>query len=322
MTDKTKICPYCGGEILAIAKKCKHCKHFIDGNSENKVETDVNTNSSIPVNSQELLDKFNNKSTIITIVVVMFIIGYCYNSSNSLLAGCTLESSGARNLVIYAKDYSCNNKYYDKVTLSSNMSAQYPNYYVSDNSMIRENGEYVCSIYSEPDKIHGCNEAMFKRLLIKNAKANADLRELNRGKEKIHQIASTLMSKRGEIMTDELYWKKDHSIPVINASDIIKMYHNNIIEQQGNQIKLSNGAIISLSEDGKHASIYDNYENPKYYANVTLNVDLVDRGRRYDVSSTYFEYTNKRIPADKFIKNYDKLRQFTKAEMESAKLYQ
>ncbi len=29
--DQTKICPYCGEEILAVAKKCKHCGEWLDG---------------------------------------------------------------------------------------------------------------------------------------------------------------------------------------------------------------------------------------------------------------------------------------------------
>lgn len=28
--EKTKKCPYCGEEILAIAKKCKHCNEWLD----------------------------------------------------------------------------------------------------------------------------------------------------------------------------------------------------------------------------------------------------------------------------------------------------
>ena len=27
---ETKICPHCGGEILVVAKKCKHCRQWLD----------------------------------------------------------------------------------------------------------------------------------------------------------------------------------------------------------------------------------------------------------------------------------------------------
>ena len=33
MSDETKRCPYCAEEILAIAKKCKHCGEFLDSPS-------------------------------------------------------------------------------------------------------------------------------------------------------------------------------------------------------------------------------------------------------------------------------------------------
>ena len=28
--EETKKCPYCGGEIMATAKKCKHCKQWLN----------------------------------------------------------------------------------------------------------------------------------------------------------------------------------------------------------------------------------------------------------------------------------------------------
>ena len=39
MTADTKICPFCGGEILATAKKCKHCKQYIPDKDETVSKT-------------------------------------------------------------------------------------------------------------------------------------------------------------------------------------------------------------------------------------------------------------------------------------------
>lgn len=36
MEQQTKNCPYCGGEIMAAAKKCKHCGKWLDGREEKK----------------------------------------------------------------------------------------------------------------------------------------------------------------------------------------------------------------------------------------------------------------------------------------------
>lgn len=34
IADRIRRCPYCGEEILAVAKKCKHCLEFLDGRSQ------------------------------------------------------------------------------------------------------------------------------------------------------------------------------------------------------------------------------------------------------------------------------------------------
>lgn len=53
---ETKICPYCGGEILAVATKCKHCKKWIDKpNEAQDTSKDEPTNvSSINPQTEEI----------------------------------------------------------------------------------------------------------------------------------------------------------------------------------------------------------------------------------------------------------------------------
>ena len=317
MTKETKTCTFCGEEILATAKKCKHCKQFIEDNNENSTETGVLANNGVPVSNEELAKMFKDKKIIVIagVVIIIMIIGYIYNSSNSLLAGCTLESSGAMNLSTYANDYSCNNKYYKSVHVSSNMSAQYPNYYIGENSMVRQNGEYVCSIYCLPDKIHGCNEAMFKKLLIKHAKENADLEELNTAKFLIGQAIHILEIKEDDLITKRLR-EIDRGVPLenrtpIDVKNLIEMFGDEVVEQRGNQIRLDRGEVISISDDIKSATIYDNYENPKYYTNVKIKFEEVTHG----VTEAMHEYTDECIPADKFIKNTEKLHKFTAEDM-------
>ena len=36
--EDTKKCPYCGEEILAVAKKCKHCGQWLNGESSTPQE--------------------------------------------------------------------------------------------------------------------------------------------------------------------------------------------------------------------------------------------------------------------------------------------
>ena len=51
MSQETKKCPYCGEEILAVAKKCKHCGTWLDGRTEAQASAPVTPKQNTPVNT-------------------------------------------------------------------------------------------------------------------------------------------------------------------------------------------------------------------------------------------------------------------------------
>ena len=60
--QETKICPNCGKEILAVAKKCKYCKQFIDTESELSSQEPMQTEiTEEPELKKELSDNESNK---------------------------------------------------------------------------------------------------------------------------------------------------------------------------------------------------------------------------------------------------------------------
>ena len=51
MSQETKKCPYCGEEILAVAKKCKHCGTWLDGRDEAQASIPATPKQDNPVNT-------------------------------------------------------------------------------------------------------------------------------------------------------------------------------------------------------------------------------------------------------------------------------
>lgn len=64
--EETKRCPYCGGEIMAVAKKCKHCGKWLDANNTLQQPTNVSTNAP----KQSI---FSNKKAVLILIGVIVI---------------------------------------------------------------------------------------------------------------------------------------------------------------------------------------------------------------------------------------------------------
>jgi len=65
MTKETKTCPFCGEEILAVAKKCKHCGEWLDKQKEEIEQTiqcpvcgeDISANATVCEHCGEQIQK-------------------------------------------------------------------------------------------------------------------------------------------------------------------------------------------------------------------------------------------------------------------------
>lgn len=91
--NETKKCPYCGEEILAVAKKCKHCGTWLDGSAEP-------TSNPSPV-----VNKKNKLLPVAVVVAIIAIVGAGYLLLSNGSDGNAKEDSAISNKI--------DRKYYD-----------------------------------------------------------------------------------------------------------------------------------------------------------------------------------------------------------------
>lgn len=64
MAEEMKVCPFCGEEILAVAKKCKHCGEFLDGEKPNT------ESSNSPIDNANVNEKWKERFRLIERIAV------------------------------------------------------------------------------------------------------------------------------------------------------------------------------------------------------------------------------------------------------------
>lgn len=335
---ETKKCPFCGGEILAVAKKCKHCKQFIEKkeNKADEITKDIDTSSNTPA----IKDKKNQMIVAITIVafIVIIIVGFVSCTSNSLFTGCKPDNTNADNYMVWeCKD----NKYYDKIHIY-NIKRGKPDYvvykYISKpngyNGSYRlgrqvynsRDSKYTCYSDVQHDVvINNCNAAKFTKLMKESAPmlrneyfagwARQDMKEtissIISARRNLVYITSEIKEVAPLMRLEKIY---NFKLPE-NCREITEELNKNekLIDYKLDscQMKFKNNNIVALSEDGKKATIYNN-DKPEYYISFTVQ-DNVDSD--YGYFQIKYVYIDEKIPAYDYIKNTNNLYRFTKEEM-------
>lgn len=72
--EEKKKCPYCGEEILAVAKKCKHCGEWLDNNSKSPT---IDSKENLRL-GEESENKANNFFTIFKILISIAMLAFLF----------------------------------------------------------------------------------------------------------------------------------------------------------------------------------------------------------------------------------------------------
>ncbi len=324
MADEKKTCPFCGEEIMATAKKCKHCKQFLNDNTSSN---DTNTTSKKFALNKNVIIGF----TVGAIALVAISISTLINiSQNPVLDGCEFSINSFGSEI-----WKCpNNEYYDAVSINyrNENDIKVPEYFVyrgnvaNSNTiaeMRRDSGEYVCSIIANPDKIYNCNERKFFKLVKENSYIADNAIAMNKHKTKILNAQSTIGMSRGFFAERHTNWdnkmQDKWNFPK-NCQELISVIRKDIVDFDINsnscQMKFEDGTIAVLSSDISKGTIYSIEDNNGVYVsfNIANNINIA--------SKTRFDYTDDIIPADKYISGNPSLHRLTKEEMEVEKLYE
>lgn len=140
--EETKRCPYCGEEILAIAKKCKHCGEWLDNNSRDTIPNSISNIESVnPIPQTEVqsdkkdssLKSLGSNTTtssnkkkwiiplsivVILIVVVLIILGRTSSQKRTVISEDPIEET------VVMEDPS-NQSLTDEIDFSDNWDVKY-----------------------------------------------------------------------------------------------------------------------------------------------------------------------------------------------------
>lgn len=72
MEQETMKCPYCGEEILTIAKKCKHCGEWLEEEEDEEVEVDTTEEDESDSDDDSNWDWLYNIIVVLIILLVAF----------------------------------------------------------------------------------------------------------------------------------------------------------------------------------------------------------------------------------------------------------